>query len=65
MFERAQGQVRAVGHVVVGLDFNAVMGLARALGYDLRAMTHFLPALEAGLIEALREQASASAQPGS
>jgi hypothetical protein len=57
VFLQCQGQVRAVGSVVVGLDFNAVMAMANSLGYDLRSMTHFLPALEAGLLTGLREQA--------
>ena len=56
VFLQCQGQVRAVGSVVAGLDFNAAMCLASALGYDLQAMTHFLPALETGLLSGLQEQ---------
>jgi hypothetical protein len=56
VFLQCQGQVRAVGSVVAGLDLNAALTLTRALDYDLRAAAHLLPACEMGMLEGLAEQ---------
>lgn len=56
VFLQCQGQVRAVGSVVAGLDLNAALTLTRALDYDLRACAHLLPACEMGMLEGLAEQ---------
>jgi hypothetical protein len=56
VFLHCQGQVRAVGNVVVGLDLNAALTFTRALDYDLRACAHLLPACEMGMLEGLAEQ---------
>jgi hypothetical protein len=50
----SQGQLRVApsGHVV-GIDMQAALQLAAALGCDLAIVSELLPAAEAGLIEAL------------
>jgi hypothetical protein len=49
-----QGQVRLApsGHVV-GIDMDASLRLAAALGHDLAVLSELLPAAEAGAVEAL------------
>jgi hypothetical protein len=49
-----QGQLRLApsGHVV-GIDMNAALRTAAARGCDLTVLSEFLPAAEAGLVEAL------------
>jgi len=42
---------------VIGFDAAGVLALARARGLDERAVATFLPAIEAGLIEGLKDQA--------
>ena len=48
-------QVRALQGAVLGMDFNAWMSASQALDAEPAAMTHFFPAIEAGLTQALNK----------
>ena len=48
-------QVRAVQGAVLAMDFNAWLSASQALDADPSAMTHFFPAVEAGLTQALNK----------
>ncbi len=48
-------QVRAVQGAVLGMDFNAWISASQALYAEPAAMTHFFPAIEAGLTQALNK----------
>ena len=54
-FSPARGRLRlaASGHVV-GIDMGAALKIAATRGCDLVALSELLPAVEAGLVEALR-----------
>jgi hypothetical protein len=54
-----QGQLRLApsGHVI-GIGMDAALGLAAVRGCELAVLSELLPAVEAGLIEALRAEAS-------
>jgi hypothetical protein len=50
-----QGQLRLTpSGRVIGIDMDAALGLATARGCDLAVLSELLPAVEAGLVEALR-----------
>jgi hypothetical protein len=50
-----QGQLRLApsGHVI-GIDFDLALCLATARGYDVKVLAELIPAAEAGLIQACR-----------
>ena len=49
-----QGQLRlAPGGHVIGINMQAALQLASARDYDLAVLSEFVPAAEAGLVEAL------------
>ncbi|MBF0095323.1 MAG: hypothetical protein HQL34_12385 [Alphaproteobacteria bacterium] len=50
-----QRQVRSADGRVIGLDLSAAMMIGAAKGYDASALADLLPAIEAGLILALRK----------
>jgi hypothetical protein len=41
---------------VIGMDFNAYLKMAEALGYSCQAAAELLPACEAGAVDALNEK---------
>jgi hypothetical protein len=53
---RCSGQLRVVGSSVIGLELAAMLGIGQALGHNRRALAELLPAGEAGLAAAIREQ---------
>jgi hypothetical protein len=54
--QQCQGQVRTAGMGgVVGIDLMAVLTVAEAIGYDLRAMALLVPAVEAGMVTGYRK----------
>lgn len=56
---KCSGQLRTAQLAVVGIDFTAAMRLAEALGHDLTAAAHLLPACEDGMVAAINEKLSA------
>ena len=56
---KSSGQLRMTQLAVIGIDFTAAMRLAEALGHDLTAAAHLLPACEDGMVAAINEKLSA------
>jgi protein-L-isoaspartate O-methyltransferase len=53
-----QGQLRlAPSGQVVGIEMDAALKIGTARGYDVAVLSELLPAVEAGLVEALRVDA--------
>lgn len=61
-FDRHQGAVRRGGldGIVVGLDYVQMFALADAYGLEKRVLVELLPACEAGMLDALAEEAGAA-----
>ena len=53
---RCGGQLRLSQMVAIGMDFSAALQMAAALGYDPNATAEFLPAVEAGMVEAINKK---------
>jgi hypothetical protein len=50
---RCAGQLRTAQLAVIGIDMNAALKIAEALGYDVTGVTDLLPACEAGMVSAI------------
>lgn len=57
---RCAGQLRMTQFAVVGIDMNAALKMAEALGYDSGATAVLLPACEAGMVSAINARLSSS-----
>ena len=55
---KCAGQLRMTQFLVIGLDINAAMKIAEALGYHSTASANLLPACEDGIIAALNTRNS-------
>ncbi len=53
---RCAGQLRVSQTVVIGMDFNAYLKMADALGYSCQSSAELLTACEAGIVGALNEK---------
>lgn len=53
---RCAGQLRVSQTVVIGMDFNAYLKMADALGYGCQSSAELLTACEVGIVEALNEK---------
>ncbi|MBN9568980.1 MAG: hypothetical protein J0H79_15410 [Alphaproteobacteria bacterium] len=53
---RLGGQLRVAPRAIIGWDMNAALGMARALGIDVRAVAELLPEIEAEMAAKLNEQ---------
>ena len=53
---RCAGQLRVSQTVVIGMDFNAYLKMADALGYSCQSSAELLTACEAGTVAALNEK---------
>lgn len=54
---KVAGQLRMGGMGgIAGVDLGVALDLARAIGYDVRAMAELLPAAERGLVRALNRK---------
>jgi len=55
LMQQAYTQLNCSNGSVIGLDYSAVLKMAEIMGCDTHSLAHLLPAIEAGLIEGLRE----------
>ncbi len=53
---RCAGQLRMAQFAVIGIDMTAALKLAEGLGYDVVAISEFLPACENGMVAAINEK---------
>ncbi len=50
---RCAGQLRTAQLAVIGVDMNAALKIAEALGHDVTGVTDLLSACEAGMVSAI------------
>jgi len=50
---RCAGQLRTAQIAVVGIDMNAALKIADALGHDVSGVAELLPACETGMVSAI------------
>ncbi len=50
---RCAGQLRTAQIIILGLDMNAALKIADALGHDASSMAELLPACESGMVSAI------------
>jgi len=53
---RCAGQLRFIQTTVIGMDFNAYLKMAEALGYSCQSSAELLTACETGVVTALNEK---------
>ena len=63
VIERSGAQVRTLQRVICGLDFTAILALAEAMGVPTGLLSRVLPAIEAVIVEAYRDETEWEGEP--